>query len=56
MYENKLFHNISKSKFLILPQHVSVVHSYLNDGLTSIKFPQGKTLKLYGRILLPPSK
>jgi len=33
-----------------------VVPSYLNDGLTSIKFPQGKTMELYGRILLPPTK
>jgi len=33
-----------------------VVPTYLNDGLTSIKFPRGKTLKLYGRISLLPAK
>jgi len=36
--------------------YIYVVPSYLNDGLTSIKFPRGKTLELYGRISLPPAK
>ena len=42
--------------FWSLVFNICLMPSYLNDGLTSIKFPRGKTLELYGRISLPPAK